>query len=128
MRPLRGSSASRSSPAASTSTSSSGATPSPSPSRWAMSLGDARSLAACAALVALCLGARPAQASVPFEEIIRTAPSHSHADSCELMKAWVDEHRDDPRAPRGLIWMGQLMMNDGLPDRARPYFERTQRE
>ncbi len=62
-----------------------------------------------------------------FEQII--APTRrTHDASCALMQAWVDAHKADPRAARGLLWMAQLRLADHQREAARPLFQRVWRD
>jgi hypothetical protein len=63
-----------------------------------------------------------------FNAIVSATTQRNHPEAIAKMQRWVDAHRGDPQAPRGLLWMAQLERSDGQSERARPLLERVLRE
>jgi hypothetical protein len=61
-----------------------------------------------------------------FDAIVQRVGEQSHDVSCAQMQTWVDAHRDDPNAGRGLVWMAELRLADHKLDDARAQFARAQ--
>src|SRR4051794_8153374 len=63
-----------------------------------------------------------------YEEILAGAAGRSHDASCARMLSWVQQHPQDERAPRALLWMGQLRIADHQLEQAQILLERARRD
>jgi hypothetical protein len=66
--------------------------------------------------------------SAQFDAIVASSKPDTQEQACAQMIAWVDAHSQDALAPRGLLWVGQVLRSGPQPERSRQYFERLVRD
>ena len=76
-----------------------------------------------ALLLTLSLAAEPS-----FEQIAGSVREGHQVEAIAQMQSWVDAHPSDPNAGRGLVWISQLWLTEGKPERAVVLLERAVRD